>query len=139
VARFGFSRDNVHLIVNRAATRDQILKSIRTWLVDGATAGDVSFFYYAGHGSQVRNTQSSEPDKLDESLVPADSSRGAPDIRDKEIVRLFAEALDKHVLLTLGFDSCHSGSISRASFAESEFSASLLIQVTPQTLPLRLR
>src|SRR6185436_19494098 len=38
---------------------------------------------------------------------------GALDIRDKELARLFLEALRKGVTLTTIFDSCHSGSIGR--------------------------
>jgi hypothetical protein len=72
----------------------------------------VRFFFYAGHGSQVANSRSRETDKLDESLVPADSNAGAADIRDKELAALFG-ALDPAVLLTVVFDSCHSGSIGR--------------------------
>ena len=58
-------------------------------LAAAASKDDVVFVYFAGHGSQVRNSKSDEPDLLDESIVPADSRRGAPDIRDKELRRIF--------------------------------------------------
>jgi broad specificity phosphatase PhoE len=87
---------------------------MRKYLVDEAHDGDVLLFYYAGHGSQVRNSLSYKPDKQDETIVPWDANVGAWDIRDKEIARLFNEALDKHkVTLTAIFDSCHSGSVAR--------------------------
>ena len=113
VTRFGFKREDVHTLQNGEATRAAILRSVKRWLIDSAVEGDVSFFYYAGHGSQVRNSRSREPDKMDESLVPADSNAGQPDIRDKELTALLNQALDKHVLLTVVLDSCHSGSMSR--------------------------
>lgn len=112
LTRYGFAAADVQVLRNREATRARILEEARAWLIDGARAGDVRFFFYAGHGSQVANSRSREADKLDESLVPADSNTGASDIRDKELAALFA-ALDPAVLLTIVFDSCHSGSIGR--------------------------
>jgi len=112
--RFGFAPQNVHLLKDEAATRHAILGDMRKYLVDEAHDGDVLLFYYAGHGSQVRNSLSYKPDKQDETIVPWDANVGAWDIRDKEIARLFNKALDKHkITLTAIFDSCHSGSVAR--------------------------
>src|SRR5882672_10077047 len=112
--RFGFLPENVHLLKDAGAKRQAILDGMRKYLVNEAHDGDVLFFYYAGHGSQVQNSLSYKPDKQDETIVPWDANVGAWDIRDKEIARLFNEALDKHkVTLTAIFDSCHSGSIAR--------------------------
>lgn len=113
VARCGFQPNEIATITDQAATRDAILQAIRTKLVESAGKGDIVFFYYAGHGSQVRNSKSDEPDKLDESIVPADSRRGALDIHDKELRRLFNEILDRGVRLTVLIDACHSGSGAR--------------------------
>jgi hypothetical protein len=111
---FGFSPDNVHVLSNEAATRQAILEAMRKYFIEQAHDGDVLFFFYAGHGSQVRNSASYKADKQDETIVPWDANAGVWDIRDKEIARLFNEALDKHkVVLTAVFDSCHSGSIAR--------------------------
>src|SRR5207253_10478004 len=79
-----------------------------------AKPGDVSLFFYAGHGSQVFNSKSPEQDHLDESLVPADAYKGARDIRDKELARVFNDILDRGITLTVIVDSCHSASIARA-------------------------
>jgi hypothetical protein len=114
-ARYGFKAEDIHVLRNGEATRDRILTETRKWLIDGAAPGDVSFFFYAGHGSQVRNSRTEEADGLDESLVPADANTGASDIRDKELAALFATALDKNLHLTVIFDSCHSGSIGRGA------------------------
>ena len=113
VARYGFKAADVHMLENDAATGDRILTEIRSWLLEAAAPGDVSVFYYAGHGSQIRNSLSSEPDKMDETIVPADANRGRADLRDKELAKPFNDILDKHVNLTVIFDSCHSGSMSR--------------------------
>jgi hypothetical protein len=113
VARFGFRRADIVLLTNSEATRDGILGTWRAHLVSQAQPGDIAVLFYAGHGSQVRNSRTDEPDGMDESLVPADSYKGASDIRDKELNRLFNAAIDKGVSLTVIVDSCHSGSIAR--------------------------
>lgn len=113
IARFGFKPENIVLLTDQQATHDAILNAIKTQLLEKQKAGDVSFFYYAGHGSQVYNSLSDEADHLDETLVPADAYGGAPDIRDKEIARLFKQIRSKDVYLTAIFDSCHSGGIWR--------------------------
>lgn len=109
-ARFAF--DEVVLMTEKEATREAILSALDQ-LEARSSAGDIAVFYYAGHGSQIRNTGSTEADGLDETIVPADVPDGATDIRDKELRGLFNRLLDKGTRLTLIFDSCHSGSITR--------------------------
>lgn len=119
--RFGFKPENVHLLCDRTtmesgdhklceaeATREGILGAIRRYLIDASKEGDVAFFYYAGHGSQMKNSKSRERDGYDESIVPADSIKGALDIRDKEFARLFNQVVDKKAALTAIYDSCHT-------------------------------
>lgn len=113
ITRYGFEAKNIHVLTQAQATRKNILDAIQSDLADPATPGDVSFFYYAGHGSQMRNSKSVEEDKEDETTVPADSYKGTEDIRDKEYARAFMKVLEKGALLTAIFDSCHSGSIAR--------------------------
>lgn len=111
IGHYGFAAGNVTTLTDQQATREAILGALRSF--DGVQKGDTVFFYYAGHGSQVRNSKSDEPDKLDESIVPADSRRGAPDIRDKDLRRLFNAILDRGTRLTVMIDACHSGSGAR--------------------------
>ncbi|HYC58055.1 MAG TPA: caspase family protein [Thermoanaerobaculia bacterium] len=109
VLRYGFDRKDIVTLTNQQATRAAILHSIEQHLVRPAQKGDVVFYYFAGHGAQVPNTASDEPDLLDESIVPADSRRGAADIRDKELRPFFNQVLDRGAHLTLLLDHCHSG------------------------------
>jgi len=111
---FGFTSENVHVLQNEEATHEAIVGAIRKYFIAEAHDSDVLFFFYAGHGSQVKNSLSYKTDKQDETIVPWDANAGVWDIRDKDIARLFNEALDKYkVTLTAIFDSCHSGSIAR--------------------------
>ncbi len=114
VSRFGFAGDDVVLLRDAEATRERILAEIEGHLVAPAKPGDVAFFHFAGHGSQVRNAQGQELDRLDETIVPADSRLGAPDIRDKELRVRFNDVLDRGADLVAVFDSCSSGSILRS-------------------------
>jgi Caspase domain len=113
VLLYGFDRRDIVTLTDQAATRTAILQALDKQLVQNAARGDTLFFYYAGHGSQVRNSLSSEPDKLDESIVPADSRLGAADIRDKELRRQFNRILDRGAQLAVLIDACHSGSGAR--------------------------
>lgn len=109
----GFAPSDIVTLTDQAATRAAILQTLDRHFVKPAAKGDTLFFYFAGHGSQVANSLSDEADKLDESLVPADSLAGARDIRDKELRPLFTRILERGARLTILLDSCHSGSGAR--------------------------
>jgi len=109
VSQYGFKE--VTTLLDQDATADAILSAIRDHLVEAARAGDVSVFYFAGHGSRMRNKFSERG--MDQTIVPADSWRGTPDIRNKELARLYREAARKGIVFTVVADSCHSGGISR--------------------------
>lgn len=115
IDRFGFEEQNIVLLFDQEATADNILMSLQHHLVDEARPGDIGLFYYAGHGSRISNRKTDDPTGLDQTIVPADAWRGTPDIRDKELVRIFRPAAQKGVKLTIIADSCHSGSIVRSS------------------------
>jgi hypothetical protein len=114
--KYGFE---VHALLEREATHDGIITAFRKYLITDANDGDICLFFFSGHGTQIKNTASPEEDKLDEALVPIDVKRpvtekkDVKEIRDKELTRLFNEALSKGVKLVIIIDSCHSGSIAR--------------------------
>lgn len=110
---YGFNDRDIVTLTDQEATRSAILAAVENHLLKRAAKGDVLLFYFAGHGSQVRNSLSNEPDQLDESIVPADSRLGVPDIRDKELRPFFNRILDRGARLTVILDNCHSGSGAR--------------------------
>jgi hypothetical protein len=112
VPLYGFDRNDIVTLTDQSATRVAILQSLEQ-LAASAAKDDVLLFYFAGHGSQVRNSLSDEPDKLDETIVPADSRAGAADIRDKELRLIFNRMLDRGARLTVILDNCYSGSGAR--------------------------
>jgi len=114
ISKYQFDNQHIKILLNEQASRAGILAALEQ-LVKETQAGDVVFFHYSGHGSQVYNPASDETDKKDETIVPADALQGAEDIRDKEIQSYLNSILDKNAQLTAVFDSCHSGSISRGA------------------------
>ena len=71
-SRYGYGAEDVTVLLDGQATREAILAAFKRVLVEPSTPGDLGVFFYAGHGSQVRNLKSPKPDKLDETIVPAD-------------------------------------------------------------------
>lgn len=117
-ARFGFSHENIKTLLNAEATNRSIKEEIRK-LKEKLKLGDIVFFYYTGHGSQVKNSLSYDGTGKDQTIVPSDLY----DIRNKELSKLFNEILDKigeQGKLTVIFDSCHSGGIARGKVSDKE-------------------
>lgn len=108
---FGFT-DNKQkrMLVDESATTDNILERLN-WLVEDAQAGDVLFFHYSGHGSQMVDTDydlDDEPDGLDEIICPIDLNWRDKVVIDDDFAKIFAGVPDD-VNLTVALDCCHSG------------------------------
>jgi hypothetical protein len=106
---YGF--DEVTLLLDNQATTANIRKALNT-LVAGAAPGDVLFFHYSGHGSQVFNQRDdvddNEPDNLDEIICPVDLDWDQKMIRDDELKDIF-DRVPNGVNLTVFLDCCNSG------------------------------
>lgn len=137
VGRLGFGADDVRVLTSRAeTTRASILRNFRTFLVEQTRPGDLIYFHYSGHGSQLpdrdlfdargrptnKNPLVDEPDGLDETLVPTDYGvNGTNEIRDDELNVLVASLMERRpggVVLT--FDCCHSGTLSRGGWGRGK-------------------
>ena len=134
--RFGFPANQVVLLTNPVpprpgagelilpadqTTREGILAAMQKYLVDVPQRGDTVVFYVASHGSLRINTKGTKLTvevngrylPADSTLVASDAYKGGYDVRDREMTRIFNAALDKGIHLTVIFDNCHSGGISR--------------------------
>ena len=119
-SKFGFDPNNIDTLLDESATRDGILNAMKQ-LLEKSNPGDIAFIYYAGHGSEVKNSLSFETDKKDQTIVPENAwQEGIRDIRDKELSKIFNDFIDKKIKLTVIFDCCHSGSISRGPNVSSD-------------------
>jgi hypothetical protein len=109
--RFGFSEDNIAVVLDADATRDNLLKVMNEF-VDSTRPGDVAYFHFSGHGSQVDDRSGDETDKLDETILPHDARTGEiADITDDELQAIFSRFRSSNNLVVL--DSCHSGTATR--------------------------
>lgn len=81
-----------------------------------AQPGDQIYIHYSGHGGRTKTNfkELKGHRALDESLVPTDIGRkGARYLRDVEIAHLLKQMTDKNLVVTVVFDSCHSGGATR--------------------------
>ncbi|KZT24898.1 hypothetical protein NEOLEDRAFT_401837 [Neolentinus lepideus HHB14362 ss-1] len=130
---------NIAQIYDKAATRDHILSTFRTHLIENPAIkhGDPVLFYFAGHGAQHidpqeeespvshQNYDGSSPQTdydedhilVLEAICPADRCPDSvPDIQDRELgvlLRRLAESKGDNV--TVIMDCCHSGSGTRGA------------------------
>ena len=51
---FDFKQDNIRVLTDKRSTFDAIYDRL-VWLVKDSKPGDVLFFHFSGHGSQVRD------------------------------------------------------------------------------------
>jgi len=80
-----------------------------------ASADDLVFVYFAGHGYQGEDDDGDEADGVDEFLVLYDTMRSAVEetaLRDDEFGEFLDRVGSEHVMVV--FDSCHSGGQSRS-------------------------
>ena len=83
-----------------------------------AGEGDQIYIHYSGHGgrSLTMFPELKGEDGLDESLVPCDiGENGVCYLRDIEMAYLLKAMSDRKILVTLVFDSCHSGGATRGN------------------------
>src|SRR5215831_5883398 len=116
---YGFEKTNITVLKGPSATGANIRKGFQ-WLVDEAKkskdAGKeaVIVLHYSGHGSQVDDPYKEKPDGKSETIVPYDSRVGnGYDIVDHEINDFVIDLTQYTSNVTLIFDSCHSGTVSR--------------------------
>jgi hypothetical protein len=91
----GLPEEQIVVLIDEAATRDNILSSLRKQFLK-ADANDVVMMYFSGHG-------------LDGCFLPVDYDGFNNKIRHEEIKKIFKESKAKHKVCIA--DACHSGSL----------------------------
>lgn len=116
--RFGFEQSDIHTLHDEEATRIAILKQMSA-LAERVGKDDVVIFHFSGHGSRRRSTDPEEATGKDSTIMPHDSGRHPKpnlDISDKQINAWLHRLAEKTRNITLTFDCCHSGTITRDAF-----------------------
>ncbi|HEX5758346.1 MAG TPA: caspase family protein [Thermoanaerobaculia bacterium] len=119
VERFGFPAANTRALRDGEATRAGVLAALDE-LAAAVGEDDVVVLFYAGHGSRMADPR--QPGRMLESMVTHDSGRGSKpnrDLIDEEIDAWVRRINEKTPYLTLLFDCCHSGSVTRDLFGEA--------------------
>lgn len=111
---YGFPYQDVRLLANDRATKDELVIRLK-WLLDGGTAGDQLVFIYCGHGVRLpeRVKDSGELlDHLDEALLtyPATPDLADAAYYDKDFFELLgSKGLPRHTNITFILDCCFGG------------------------------
>ena len=117
---YGFEDSNITRVVDPENRRADILDAFDSFVAD-TSSDDAVVIYYSGHGSQSADRDGDEPDDMDETICPSDTGRGAEDntdITDDEINSVVQALTGKGADVTFIFDSCHSGSATRAALRQ---------------------
>ncbi|MFM6268990.1 MAG: caspase domain-containing protein, partial [Dolichospermum sp.] len=113
---FDFQPQDILVLHNQEATRDNILQAFEDHLINWAQPGDVVVFHFSGHGSQVANTDKVFDDERVSTIVPIDSPLppGYPNKGGKvnditgHTLWLLMQAINTENV-TFVLDSCYSG------------------------------
>jgi hypothetical protein len=100
------------VLLTKRATRANVLKAVRA-AAKALRSGDLLFLSYSGHGGQIPDVSDDEPDKKDETWCLYDG-----ELIDDEVFNELSNFADGVRIIVLS-DSCHSGSVVRASIRET--------------------
>lgn len=116
VDHFKFKESEIIELHNAAASQRGILDAMER-LVEQATHNDIVVFHFSGHGSQRKSADSNEGTGMNSTICTADSGYMDPypnlDIIDNEINDWLVRLTSKTRNVSLTFDCCHSGTITR--------------------------
>jgi hypothetical protein len=107
---YGYLPENIVVLRDdnpaKLPTKQNIISAFQT-IVAVSKPSDELWVYYCGHGTQVRDLNQDETDRLDEAIVPSDFQQTGV-ITDDDLFNLIRTVPCKTFL---AFDSCHSGSV----------------------------
>ena len=122
IHRFGFKPKDIHLLLDKDATREGMLAAFEEYLIKQIKPGDVAVYHYSGHGSRVFDpnpivTGTRGGDSLNGTFVPIDGtfSKDEPgpvkDIMGHTLYLLMSAVPTENFTAVL--DSCFSGGAKR--------------------------
>ena len=107
---YGYPDSNIFMLRDddklRLPTKANILTSL-SQIVAISQPSDMVWVHYSGHGTQIRDTNGDEVDKLDECIVPCNYNV-AGIITDDELYAIINNAKCQMMIC---FDSCNSGTV----------------------------
>ena len=113
ISAFGFDSGESVKLTDKSATSANIKSALRD-VLNKSQPGDVSCFYYSGHGSRTpAASDQADCDKFYESIIPASGTS----ITDRDMFNLAASLEPSAVNFTVILDSCHSGGMDQETDA----------------------
>jgi hypothetical protein len=120
VDHFKFDESDIVTLHNAQANQKGILDAMEN-LLKQVQQDDIVVFHFSGHGSQRKAADLSEGTGMNSTITPADSGYMDPypnlDIIDNTINEWLMRLSSKTRYISLTFDCCHSGTITRDAFA----------------------
>ncbi|MBS7631195.1 caspase family protein [Candidatus Bathyarchaeota archaeon] len=104
IAAYGFSDENIVLLIDGYATRLNILTAVNN-LKETITAYDEVVFFYSGHGARGK-ANDGDREATDEAMVPYECTAESL-IWDGQLAALFSGFATSRIIFI--FDSCYSG------------------------------
>jgi len=101
-----------HSLLDAEATKEAMVEAISN-IVKQTSKDDIAVITYSGHGTWVPDDDGDEADGRDEALCPHDIFDGNI-LTDDELYEIFSQRTWGARIIFIS-DSCHSGSVSRAS------------------------
>lgn len=97
-------------------TYENIVKTFNE-VTKQAKEGDLIYIHYSGHGGSAKTIfPEIKPELQDEGIVPSDIGESGRYLRDVEIATLLKRMTDKRLVVSVVFDSCHSGGATRGDY-----------------------
>jgi hypothetical protein len=107
---YGYQDSNIYTLrdddKNRLPTKANIINAL-IQVISMSSVSDILWIHYSGHGTQIRDTNADEFDRLDECIVPCNFNTVGV-ITDDEIFSIIRNAKCQ---LMMCFDSCNSGTV----------------------------
>jgi len=134
----GWREENILLLINETANCNAINSSL-DWLYENVNSEDVVLFYFAGHGSTVKDEDGDEEDSEDEVICPYDCySKGKKlvnFISDDELNEKFNLVESKNIKgMCLIFESCHSGELVSESNNKKSSKPKIIDKISKKSL-----
>jgi len=118
----GFPATHIHTLTDSQATKANIVKELQ-WLSKDAIPGDVRVYYHSSHGTQVKDLNNDEPDRVDESVITHDFDWDNPDtwLIDDDFYNYFTKNIPAGVRNDVILDTCYSGTGTKSIQTSTQF------------------
>jgi len=125
-AHFGFDPANVVMLLDSHATTTNILNELNN-LVSNPQKGDILYFHYSGHGSQIPAVNGKHGG-VNNIICPVDLDWETKMIADYQLKEIF-DRVPHGVSATLFLDCCHSGTdLDQANIYQPHLSSTRIIR-----------